>query len=64
MENICGREGQHRFHVADVVGIPAEGHVVIIALCISCGEVLSKNVKVSEPHAHMFLKSDEQKEKK
>jgi hypothetical protein len=64
MDSICAREGQHRYHVAEVVGIPAEGNVVIVALCISCGDVLSKTVPVAKPHAHIHLNSTDKKELK
>jgi hypothetical protein len=64
MDSICEREGQHRYHVADVALVPAEGKVVVIALCISCGNVLSKDVKVTTPHSHIDLLSNDKKEKK
>lgn len=64
MDSICLREGQHRYHVADVAVVPAEGKIVIAALCISCGDVLSKDVAVTKPHTQIHLQSNDIKEKK
>ena len=64
MASICDREGQHRYHVADVAVVPAEGKIVIAALCISCGSVLDKHIQVTKPHTQIHLQSNDIKEKK
>jgi len=64
VDSICEREAQHRYHVADVAVVQAEGKVVVIALCISCGNVLSKEIQVTKTASPINLQSNDKKEKK
>jgi hypothetical protein len=56
MENRC--EGEHRFFVADTIGVPAEGTVHVIEVCTACGEALLKSFTVAKPGTSLVLASD------
>lgn len=45
----CGQYDHHYF-VADVVLIPAEGKIVLLALCTACGDFKSHEKTVAAPH--------------
>lgn len=57
----CQRNGHHYF-VADVVLVPDEGNVIMLALCTACGEPLSHPIKVSAPGAQLELNSIQKKQ--
>jgi hypothetical protein len=40
--------GEHRFFVADVATVEAEGKIVITIVCTACGEVKSQSVKITK----------------
>ncbi len=42
-------DGQHRFHVADVAVVPAEGKVCILSLCLNCGKGNKNEFIVAKP---------------
>jgi len=56
-------KGGHRFFCAETIGIEPEGKVVVLALCTSCGEFISKEFQVSRPFSGLRLASDEEKTK-
>lgn len=45
----CGNY-DHRYFVADVVLVPAEGKIVLLALCTACGDFKSHEKQVAAPH--------------
>lgn len=49
--------GAHRFFVAEVVGVEAEGTIHLIALCTDCGETIHKSFAVSQKAASITLKN-------
>jgi hypothetical protein len=49
--------GPHRFFVAEVVGVEAEGLVHLLALCTDCGETIHKSFAVSSKAATLTLKN-------
>jgi hypothetical protein len=57
--------GEHRYFVAETVGIEAEGKVVVIALCTACGAPITHAVRVtSQPGTLLKLgKSESDKNK-
>jgi len=46
----CGNF-DHRYFVADVVLVPSEGKIVLLALCTACGDFRSYDKVVAAPHA-------------
>ena len=46
-DSVCQRFG-HKYFVADVAVVTAEGRVVILALCTSCGAFLSHSEQVTK----------------
>lgn len=50
-------EGAHRYFVAEVVGVEAEGTVHVIALCTDCGDAIHKSFAVSKKAASLILKN-------
>jgi hypothetical protein len=55
--NCAKANRDHRYFVADVAVVPAEGKVVVLALCTACGDLLEKHVQVARPHTEITLKS-------
>lgn len=53
----CNNHLDHRYFVADVVLVPSEGNVVVLALCTACGDLLEKTIRVGQPNSQMSLKS-------
>jgi len=53
----CSKD--HRFFVADVVGVPDEGTVHVLLACTACGGTKMSTFKVSQPKVGMILKSQE-----
>ena len=51
--------GEHRFFVADVAVVEAEGKVCIMALCTACGTTQMTTHKVTEGHPFTTLKTKE-----
>lgn len=45
----CGNYDHHYF-VADVVLVPTEGKIVLLALCTACGDFKSYDKAVAAPH--------------
>jgi hypothetical protein len=45
----CGQYDHHYF-VADVVLVPSEGKIVLLALCTACGDFKSYDKQVAAPH--------------
>lgn len=56
----CLRNG-HRYFVADIALVPAEGKVVILALCTACGDPLTHERIVAAPHRELMLNSIQKK---
>jgi hypothetical protein len=54
--------GQHRYFVAEAVGVEAEGTISIVVVCTACGETFIKTFPVAKPQSSLRLKS-ENKEK-
>lgn len=57
----CDAHG-HRYFVADCAAVEAEGKVVVIALCTSCGEFISHEVIVALSKAKFTLLKQNNKE--
>jgi hypothetical protein len=49
--------GTHSIYVAEVVGIPAEGRVVVITVCRNCDHVAFHAETVSKPSTSLILKN-------
>lgn len=45
----------HHYFVADVAVVPAEGKVVVIAICTACADVKVHHISVCEPHTDIHL---------
>lgn len=56
----CQRSG-HRYFVADIALVPAEGKVVLLALCTACGDFLSYEKLVAKAHSELELVSIQKK---
>lgn len=56
----CGQY-DHRFFVADIALVPSEGKFVLIALCTACGNVLTHEQVIAQPHASLELNSIQRK---
>ncbi len=54
----------HRYFVAETVGVPAEGTVHVIALCTACGDTLLKSFTVAKPESELLLASEKQRQEK
>ena len=46
----CGNY-EHRYFVADVVLVPSEGKIVLLALCTACGDFKSYDKTVAAPNS-------------
>lgn len=57
------RNGEHKFFVADTIGVPNRGIVAMVGLCTACGEPFCDRFRVAEPGDKLVLASDERKEK-
>lgn len=53
MQKECS--GQHRFYVAETVGVEPEGTVSIIIVCTSCGEARISTFSVAQPRTPVTL---------
>lgn len=53
----------HRYFVADVVLIPAEGKVVLLALCTACADFKAHEKVVSAPHTPLDSLNTQKKNK-
>ena len=40
--------GQHRYFIADIAQVEKQGFIVVIALCTSCGDTITKRIQVTE----------------
>lgn len=49
MDSNC--TGSHRFHIAEVVGVEAEGTVTVITSCIQCGMSIFETKQISHSGA-------------
>ena len=47
--------GEHRFYVADVAIVEAEGKVVVILVCTACGKCLHHDIKVADSKTTVTL---------
>ena len=56
--------GEHNYFIAEVVGVPAEGEVHVLAICRLCGEFVDKISKVSAPGANIRLLREESQKTK
>ena len=53
--------GEHRYYVADVAVVEAEGKVVPIVICTACGKCISHEVQVTtNRNAVTLLKGEKQ----
>lgn len=59
MGQSIGCEGNHRFFVAETVGVPDEGNVFVLIVCTSCGEFRTHSTQVSQPHSAQTLGTSE-----
>jgi hypothetical protein len=57
-------EGAHNFFIAEVVGVPSEGTVHVLAKCRICGEFSHDSVKVATPGAPIRLLREESQKTK
>ena len=57
MDNRC--TGEHRMFVAEVIGIEAEGKVVVITVCTQCGVVNFDEKQVSGSGAPLRMLKEE-----
>lgn len=49
--------GTHAIYVAEVVGIPAEGKVVVITVCRNCDHVAFHSETVAKASSSLILKN-------
>jgi hypothetical protein len=49
----------HRYWVVDLVGVEEKGIAVLVAFCTDCGDVLSKEIKISQPGDKLRLLLEE-----
>ena len=56
-------KGEHRFYVADVAVVQAEGKVVVVSQCTACGEVRSSEVQVTKVPGASIVSTRNEKEK-
>lgn len=54
----------HRYWVAEVVGVEAEGRVTVILACTDCGDVKFVSEKVCEPFSGLRLTQEEKQKAK
>lgn len=59
----CNGHSDHRYFVADVVLIPTEGKVVILALCTACGQPQFHEKVVAAPHTTLDSLNQQKKNK-
>jgi len=53
----------HRIHVAEVVGIPDEGKIVVVIVCLDCGDVQFHEKVVTSKRSNLRLLKEEKGEK-
>ena len=57
-------EKPHRIHVAEVVGIQSTGKIVVITVCLDCGEVnFTEHVASASNTPLRLLKEEKEKTK-
>jgi hypothetical protein len=56
--------GEHNIFIAEVVGVPKEGKVYVLALCRSCDLFAVHEAQVSKPGAEIRLLHEESKQNK
>jgi len=54
---------QHRYYVAETVGVEAEGTMTVIIVCTSCGDFVDYTVQVSKGKNPMILRSETKNKK-
>ena len=59
-----GCDGQHRFFVADVVGVEQEGKVFVLVVCTQCGEFKAHEQAVGRNGSQIRLLKQENKQNK
>lgn len=57
-------EKPHRIHVAEVVGIQSTGKLVVITVCLDCGEVNFTEHIAAAPNVPMRLLQEEKEKTK
>lgn len=55
--NSCDEYRAHKYFVADIVLVPAEGRAIILAMCTACGKALANPFEVAKPHLELELNS-------
>jgi hypothetical protein len=58
------KDNQHRYFVAETVGVEAEGKVVVILICTSCGEGKVFRVPVTDNRPARLIMASPNKEEK
>lgn len=56
--------GDHRFFVAEVIGVESEGMAHILIVCTSCGQSHDRSHKVASPGTPLRLLQEEKKTRK
>lgn len=52
-------QGDHRYFVAEVVGVPDTGKVHVLVVCTNCGDFKSNEVAVGAPGGAIHLYREE-----
>ena len=58
METQIQCTGQHRYFVADVAVVEAEGKVVPILVCTACGDCVTHDLIVAKPKTTVTLQKE------
>ncbi len=53
----------HRYFVAEVIGVEQTGKVHLLYLCTQCGEAICKEFQIAPPGASMRLLKEEKTQK-
>lgn len=56
-------EKPHRIHVAEVVGVQSTGKIVVITVCLDCGEVNFTENSAAAPGTPLRLLKEEKDKK-
>ena len=59
----CDSEN-HRYYVAETVGVPAEGTVTVVAVCTNCGDFISERFVVAKGATPLVLRSEAKQQTK
>lgn len=51
--------GEHRLFVPEVIGVEAEGKVIVITVCTACGDVQFTDYQVANPGSSLRLLREE-----